>query len=97
MKYANFLSENIGLQIMKFPISKHEVTDATGNFLQKLGFHQAISCIDGTTYQPNNQVTIFLPRWTIQPAVSDACGKFINVEVKRLASVNDAKVIAKIG
>ena len=62
MKYANFLRENIGLQIMKFPISKHEVTDATGNFLQKLGFHQAIGCIDGTTYQPNNQVTIFLPR-----------------------------------
>ena len=42
------LSENIGPKIVKFPVSKQEVAEVTGHFLQKFGFPQVIGCIDGT-------------------------------------------------
>ena len=35
---CQILSENIGPKIIKFPVSKQEVAEATGHFLQKFGF-----------------------------------------------------------
>ena len=95
------LSENIGPKIVKFPVSKQEVAEATGHFLQKFGFPQVIGCIDGTHIpikQPSeNSHDYFSYRmcYTINcQAICDAYGKFINVEVKWSDSVHDARVFA---
>ena len=82
---CQLLSENIDLQIFKFPVSKHEVTDATGNFLQKLGFHQVIGCTDCThtpTKQPSDYFSYKVSNIINCLVVCEAYGKFINVEVK---------------
>ena len=95
------LSENIGSKIVKFPVSKHEVAEATGHFLQKFGFPQVIGCIDGTHIpikQPSENSHDYFPYkmcYTITcQAICDAYGKFINVEVKWPGSVHDARVFA---
>ena len=84
-----------------FPVSKQEVAEATGHFLQKFGFPQVIGCIDGTHIpikQPSeNSHDYFSYRmcYTINcQAICDAYGKFINVEVKWSDSVHDARVFA---
>ena len=98
---CQILSENIGPKIVKFPVSKQEVAEATGHFLQKFGFPQVIGCIDGTHIpikQPSeNSHDYFSYRMchTINcQAICDAYGKFINVEVKWSDSVHDARVFA---
>ena len=86
---CQILSKYIGPKIVEFPVSKQEVAEATGHFLQKFGFSQVIGCIDGT------HIPIKLPSenshdyfsynmcYTINcQAICDAYGKFINVEVK---------------
>ena len=42
------LNENIGPKIAKFPVSKQEVAEATGHFLQQFGFPKVIGYVDGT-------------------------------------------------
>ena len=48
LEICQILCENIGPKIVKFPVSKQEVAEGTGDFLQKFRFPQAIGCIDGT-------------------------------------------------
>ena len=88
------LSENIGPKIVTFPVSKQDVAEATGHFLQKCGFPQVIGCVDGTIWRI--PTTIFLIRYAIQSTVKlcVAYGKFINVEVKWPGNVHDARVFA---
>ena len=47
-KMCQILNESIGPKIVKFHVSKQEIAEATGRFLQKFGFPQVIGCIDGT-------------------------------------------------
>ena len=98
---CQILSENIGPKIVKFPVSKQEVAEATGHFLQKFGFPQVIGCIDGTHIpikQPSENSHDYFPYkmcYTITcQAICDAYGKFINVEVKWPGSVHDARIFA---
>ena len=44
---CQILNESIGPKIVKFHVSKQEIAEATGRFLQKFGFPQVIGCIDG--------------------------------------------------
>ena len=98
---CQILSENIDPKIVNFPVSKQEVAEATGHFLQTFGFPQIIGCIDGTHIpikQPSeNSHDYFSYRmcYTINcQAICDAYGKFINVEVKWPDSVQDTRVFA---
>ena len=95
------LSENIGSKIVKFPVSKHEVAEATGHFLQKFGFPQVIGCIDGTHIQTKHPSENYHDYFSYEmcytmncQAICDAYGKFINVEVKWPGSVHDARIFA---
>ena len=101
---CQILSENIGPKIVKFPVSKQEVAEATGYFLQKFGFSQVIRCIDGTHIlfkQPSeNSHDYFSYKmcYTINcQAICDAYGKFINVEVKWPGSIQDSRVFTNCG
>ena len=98
------LSENIGPKIVKFPVSKQEVAEATGHFLQKFGFPQVIGCIDGTHIpikQPSEISHDYFSHkmcYTINfQAICDAYGKFINVEAEWPGSVHDVRVFAICG
>lgn len=48
MKYAKFWEEKTVPVCVEFSISKHDVTEGTGHFLQKFEFPQVIGSIDGT-------------------------------------------------
>ena len=98
------LSENIGPKIVTFPVSKQDVAEATGHFLQKCGFPQVIWCVDGThipikqpsenshdyfSYKMCNQQS-----WQSTVKLCVAYGKFISVEVKWPGNVHYARVFA---
>ena len=52
---CQILSENISPQLMKFAVSKHDVSGTTSHFFQQYGFPQVISCIDGSHKPIKNQ------------------------------------------
>ena len=103
-KICQILSENIGPQIVKIPVSKHDITEANSYFLQKPGFHQVIGCINVSHIpikQPSeNACDYFSYKMTHTincQAVCDAFGKLINVDVTWPGSLKDARIFAKNG
>ena len=60
-------------QFVEFSISKHDVTEGTGHFLQKFGFPQVVGSIDGTQIpikQPARMPMAIIPtRWAKQSIV----------------------------
>ena len=98
---CTLISENIGPSFIVFPSMKNDVLNATSCFLQKFGFPQVIGCVDGTHIpikQPSENAHDYFSHKLFYilncQAICDAYGKFVNVEIKWLGSVHDARVFA---
>lgn len=98
---CKIITENVGPQLIKFPITKEEVETATSQFSNRFGFPQAIGCIDGTHIpikQPSENAHDYMSYkqfFSINcQAICNALGQFTNVEIKWPGSVHDARVFA---
>ena len=98
---CKIITEDLGLQLIKFPVEEEEVTDTTAQFLNRFGFPQVIGCIDGThipVKQPSGNAHDYMSYklfYSINcQAICNAFGQFLNVEIKWPGSVHDARVFA---
>ena len=98
---CKILTENVGPQLIKFPVEREEVMESTAQFLKRFGCPQTIGCVDGTHVpikQPSENAHDYMSYklfYSINcQAICNAFGQFINVEIKWPGSVHDARVFA---
>ena len=95
------ITEDLGPQLIKFPVEEEDVKITAAQFLNRFGFPQAIGCIDGThipVKQPSENAHDYMSYklyYSINcQAICNADGQFLNVEIKWPGSVHDARVFA---
>ena len=98
---CKILTENVGPQLIKFPVEREEVMESTAQFLKRFGCPQIIGCVDGTHVpikQPSENAHDYMSYklfYSINcQAICNAFGQFINVEIKWPGSVHTARVFA---
>jgi len=95
------INRNLGPELIKFPVTKDEIKNATSRFEAKFGIPQVIGCIDGThipikrpSDNPQDYFCYKMKYSLNIQAICDEKGYFTDVEIKWPGSVHDARVYA---
>ena len=98
---CSIICKNLGPELIKYPVTREEASEATAAFLKRFGFPQVIGCVDGTHVpikRPSENAQDYFSykmKYTLNcQAICNHNGQFIDVDIKWPGSVHDARVFA---